>query len=62
NGAMPGSPFFWSLFFGETKKSDSAAAEADETRRQPQVRRVKPNHKQPKPQTPSRFQPTLANP
>ncbi|MFA5683700.1 MAG: hypothetical protein WC995_03960 [Lysobacteraceae bacterium] len=31
NGAMPGSPFFWSLFFGETKKSDSAAAEADET-------------------------------
>jgi hypothetical protein len=33
-GAAFGSPFFWLLFFGEAKKSDSAAAEADETWRQ----------------------------
>jgi hypothetical protein len=33
-GANPGSPFSWLLLFGEAKRSNSAAAEADETRSQ----------------------------
>jgi len=39
--AMLGSPFFWLLFFGDSKKSDSAAAEADETLRRAERRREK---------------------
>jgi len=40
--ATSGSPFFWLLFFGEAKKSDSAAAEADETLRSATHTPVKP--------------------
>ncbi len=39
--AMLGSPFFWLLFFGGSKKSDSATAEVDETVPGSQVARVK---------------------
>ena len=39
--AMLGSPFFWLLFFGEAKKSDSAAAEADEISRRASLKREK---------------------
>jgi len=42
-GAQPGSPFFWLLFFGDSKKSDSAGAEPDETQPRRTVRREKPN-------------------
>ena len=40
-----GCPFSWLLLFGQAKRSDSAAAEADETLRQHSQRRGKPSAK-----------------
>jgi len=40
--AMLGSPSLWLLSLGETRESDSAAAEADETLRRANAKRVKP--------------------
>jgi len=48
---MLGSPFFWLLFFGEAKKSDSAAAKADETLPHCKDKRVKPETLDSKPQS-----------
>jgi len=39
--ATSGSPFFWLLFFGDSKKSDSATAEVDETLRRAKPKREK---------------------
>jgi len=39
--AMPGSPSLWLLSLGETRESDSATAEVDETLRQTNMERVK---------------------
>jgi hypothetical protein len=41
-GANPGWPFSWLLLFGHSKRSNSAAAEADETLRNTRNRREKP--------------------